>query len=138
MRDGIVGTGTSQSYLNKILTFINWCHGERPGRLTPFCEAQMTELEDSIAGLRSRVRHSRTKEFIKNLLRNAVNHPLVHVDLIKPESFMVYIEQSRNSQTGKYLLKSLYGGKRLALFHLYCLHNEIGFPEGFQSQLKVL
>jgi hypothetical protein len=51
---------------------------------------------------------------------------------------MVYIEQFHNAKSGKYLSKSSYGGKRSALFHFYQLHNEIGFPEGFQAWLKVL
>jgi hypothetical protein len=52
---------------------------------------------------------------------------------------MVYIEGCRNAQSDRYLSKSSYGSKRSSLFHhLFWLHNEIGFPEGFQAWLKVL
>jgi hypothetical protein len=51
---------------------------------------------------------------------------------------MVYINQCCNAKTGKYLSQSSYSGKRSALFQFYRLHNEIGFPEGFQARLKVL
>ena len=98
----------------------------------------MTEMEESIEGSRSRVRCARQKAFMEKLLRDAVNHPLVYLNLISPETYMVYIEQSRNGSTRKYLSKSLYGSKRSALFRFFRLHNEIGFPERFQAWLKVL
>jgi hypothetical protein len=138
MRDGVVGTVTKKSYLNEILTFIKWCRVHQPTWLTTFCKDKMTEIEERVHGLRSQVRTRKIKDFVENLLRNAVNDPLICLDLITPEAYMLYIEQCRNARTKKYLSKSSYGGKRSALFHLFRLHNEIGFPEAFQTRLKVL
>jgi hypothetical protein len=76
--------------------------------------------------------------FVEKLLRDATNNALFNLTLITPEAFMIYIEQCRHVKSGRYLSKSLYGGKRSSLFHLFWLHNEIGFPEGFQAWLKVL
>jgi hypothetical protein len=134
MRDGVVGTGTKGSYLNEIITFIRWCRVNQPTWLTTFCQDQMTDIEQRVDGLGSRVR----SRGVENLLRNATTVPLFHLALMRPEPFMVYIEQCRNGQTGKYLSKSAYGGKRSALLHLFRLHNEIGFPEAFQARLEVL
>ena len=138
MRDGVVGTVTKKSYLNEIITFMNWCRVHQPTWLTTFIKDKMTEFEARTYGLRSRVRNCKRKAFVENLLRNAVNEPLACLELITPEAHMLHIEQCRNARTQKYLSKSSYGGKRSALFHFFRLHNEIGFPEAFQTRLKVL
>jgi hypothetical protein len=101
MRDGVVGAGTKQSYLNDIITFIQWCLVDKPTWLTTYCQDKMTEMEDTLAGLQSRVCCSRLKVFVENLLRDATNQPLVHLRLITPESYMGYIEQCHNAKTGK-------------------------------------
>jgi hypothetical protein len=125
MRDGVVGTITKKCYLNEILIFINWCRINQPTWLTTFCKEKMTEIEQTIHGLRSRVCNRRIKDFVENLLRNAVSEPLVFVDRISPAVFMLYIEHWLDSRTCKYLSKSSYGGKRSALFHFFQLHNEM-------------
>ena len=41
----------------------------------------------------------------------------------------------RNAFNGRYLLKSAYGNLRAALFHIFRLHNRLGFPDAFCLEL---
>ena len=48
---------------------------------------------------------------------------------------MEYIMSRRNTISGCYLSKSAYGNLRAALFHIFRLHNRLGFPDAFRLEL---
>ena len=48
---------------------------------------------------------------------------------------MEYIMSRRNALNGSYLSKSAYGNLRAVLFHIFRLHNYLGFPDAFHLEL---
>ena len=64
--------------------------------------------------------------------------PLIHLDAITPEGYMAYIMHCWHSSHHGYLSKSAYGDKRAAFFHLFHLHNRLGFPYEFARELANL
>ena len=48
---------------------------------------------------------------------------------------MEYIMSCRNALNGCYISKSAYGNLRAALFHIFRLHNRLGFPDAFRLEL---
>ena len=78
---------------------------------------------------------ARVQEALKVLLRNAREEPILHIDDITAEGFMEYIMSHCNVLNGCYLSKSTYGNLRAALFHVFWLHNCLGFPDAFRLEL---
>ena len=78
---------------------------------------------------------ARVQEALKVLLRNAREEPILHIAAITAEGFMEYIMSCHNAFNGRYLSKSAYGNHRAALFHIFRLHNCLGFPDAFRLEL---
>jgi hypothetical protein len=72
------------------------------------------------------------------MLRSATETPVMNLDEITPNRYMEYILTLRHHRTGNYLSTSAYGCRRSALFHLFRLHNRIGYPNEFRLELNNL
>ena len=90
----------------------------------------------------TRAPHERVREHkawaklqMRSLLRNSCSTKVLNLEVDTPEGFMEYVMSRRHLSNGSYLSKSVYGNIRAALFHLFCLHNRLGFPEAFNQEL---
>ena len=73
------------------------------------------------------------------MLQNARQHPIVHIDDITPSCVMEgWISKQANQLTLKPLLSAGYGGKWLAVFHLFRVHNGKGPTQDFQDEMTAL
>ena len=138
VRDGVVSNSTLKKYVNEILNFSNWCLQHQHDWLTDFGSRRLQQIQQQRPGERHRPYRIRVKLQFKTLLRFATEDPLIHLDAITPEGYMAYIMHCRHSSHHGYLSKSAYGDKRAAFFHLFRLHNRLGFPDEFARELANL
>ena len=140
MVDAIVGRSTRRSYIDDNLNFMKWLKVENPDCVTEYGSAELARLEMEAEGMRMRTRHKHLQDGLKLLLHDAAVNPLVHLDLITPKGFMIYIDQCRNVRTRRRLSKSAYGNRRSALYDLFRWHDPTGggYPEAFKRELSNL
>ena len=131
VRDGVVAGLTSKMYHGEILKLIRWCQDLKPEWIHPLATQHLAIMFERRNGERVRMYNARVLRQLRLLLRRAKDDPVFNLEAITPEGFMAYIISKRNGRTGRYLSKSAYGNLRAALFHLYRLHNSVGFPEAF-------
>lgn len=137
--DGIVAENTGKAYMGEIISFFNWCMmNEANGWLSEYGKAALSSLQ--VRGEREshRLHKYRIRHTMKSLLRECSTHPMINIDAVTPRGFMEYLLTLRHSSTGGYLSKSSYGNKRAALFHLFRLHNGMGYRDGFRLELANL
>ena len=73
------------------------------------------------------------------LLRNAKQHPIVHIRAITPSRVMEgWILKQANQVTLKPLSSAGYGGKWTAVFHLFHVHNGKGPSQDFKDKMTAL
>ena len=138
VRDSVVADRTMNSYIGDILGFLSWCRvNDMADWLTDLCKLELDSFvrreNESLHVHRARVRLA-----MKNLLRNAHSDPLCHLELITPDGYMRHIISLRHRRNGGYLTKSAYGNKRAALFHLFRMHNKVGYSTEFRVELSNL
>ena len=135
VRDGVVAQNTLKTYCTEILKFLNWSRENKPNWLQAVALLRLDEIQTRGPNERVRAFKARVQEALKVLLRNAREEPILHIAAITAEGFMEYIMSRRNAFNGRYLLKSAYGNHRAALFHIFRLHNRLGFPDAFRLEL---
>ena len=96
---------------------------------------RLDEIQTRAPNERVHAFKARVQEALKILLRNAREEPILRIDVITAEGFMEYIMSCHNAFNGCYLSKSAYGNLRAALFHIFRLHNRLGFPDAFRLEL---
>ena len=96
---------------------------------------RLDEIQTRAPNERVRASKARAQEALKVLLQNAREEPILHIAAITAEGFMEYIMSCRNVFNGRYLSKSAYRNLRAALFHIFWLHNCLGFPDAFRLEL---
>lgn len=140
MRQGLVGTGCGNSYRDDNWRFINWCITYKPMWVTIYGKEKVTSIQEESEGYRTRRQKKIINNRFGNLLLEASEMPLMHLDLITPGEFMEYIDQLRHYHTKKRLSKSAYGNKRSALNDLFRWHhtNNRSFSPAFASELRDL
>ena len=138
IRDGIVATKTYVNYISDIVQFIKWAMVNRPAWVTEHGKGRLQYIFTRSEGESCRDHGTRLKDQMKVLLRQAVQDPVMNLDAITPQAYMVFVMGLRHGRTGGYLSKSAYNSKRSALYHLYRLHNKRGYSENFKSELGSL
>ena len=74
-------------------------------------------------------------EFLR-LLHSCDESPALLLGEVTPHGVMEYAMGRHRLQGGQgYLSKSVYGQIRAAVFHLFCVHNRVGFSEIFCKEL---
>ena len=106
IRDSVVSTSTLKSYVSELLHLLQWARVNRPNWLTESCMAKMVTLASRHDLERMRSYNARIKATITDMCREARSCPLLFLDRVTPEGFMLYISQLRNKSTGTYLGKS--------------------------------
>jgi hypothetical protein len=135
IRDAVVGEATLRSYTGDILQFLEWVLKNKIEWLTNYGKAELQKMLEERCSEGARVRSRRIKFKIQRLFRRALEQPLLHLDAVLPEDFMNFVRSLRHKKHGTFLGKSAYGNKRSALFHLFRMHNKVGFSEDFQVEL---
>ena len=74
---------------------------------------------------------------LNDLLRDSYNIPIQHLQNITPDWYMEYIFQMRG-RNKQYLSISSCDNKCSALYHLFLLHNRMGFLPDFDNHLSNL
>ena len=128
VRDGVVAPHTLKKYCTEILKFLNWCRENTPNWLQSVALLRLDEIQTRAPNKRVCAFKARVQEALKILLQNAREEPILRIDDITAEGFMKYIMSCRNMFNGCYLSKSACGNLRAALFHIFWLHNRVGFP----------
>ena len=135
IRDGVVAPHTLKTYCTEILKFLTWCRENNPNWLQAVALLQLDEIQTRAPNERVRAFKARVQEALKVLLQNAREEPILRIAAITAEGFMEYIMSRRNAFNGRYLSKSAYRNLRAVLFHIFRLHNRLGFPDAFCLEL---
>ena len=68
-------------------------------------------------------------------LRSSSEVPLLVLDRVTPKIFMQYLIKVKNRTNNSLLGRSAYNQRQSALFHVFRLHNNIGFEPTFKLKL---
>jgi hypothetical protein len=138
IRDQIVAPATNRLYIGDITHFLKWVMVEENGWLTEYGSTRLAELEVRQENESARAHRSRVGVEMKALLRDAYTNKLLNIDSITPERYMQYITTLQGQGNRRHLSISAYGNKRASLFHLFRLHNRIGYDHSFRVELTNL
>jgi hypothetical protein len=138
IRDSIVSERTNRSYVGDLTAFLKWVVHNENGWLTEHGRTRLAEAE--VRREDETLRHHRTRKIIemKALLRDSFDHPVVQVSEITASRYMDFVLSITGKGNIRYLSKSAYGNKRSALFHLFRLHNRVGYNDSFKVELTNL
>ena len=135
VRGSVVAQNTLKTYCTEILKFLNWCRENKPNWLQAVALLRLDEIQTRGPNEHVRAFKARVQEALKILLQNAREEPILHIAAITAEGFMEYIMSRCNAFNGQNQLKSAYGNHRAVLFHIFQLHNRLGFPDAFRLEL---
>jgi hypothetical protein len=139
IRDRVISRNTNKTYLVDNFHFIIWLSRNNIECLTDHGVAMLTEFRAAVPnGSSDKVLLRRNKEEYLHYLRNAEDNHIIHLDRVTPRIFIDFVRLIRNMRNNAYLSRSAYGNRRAALFHLFRLHNKIGFSTEFGLELKTL
>ena len=139
IRDRIVSRNTLKSYLVDNFYFILWCFDNLPEVLTVHGVGNVAEYRSHCPfGATMQVLFRENKQSFIEHLREAEVNAIINLEVLTPRMFMDYVRQLRNLRNGTYLSRSAYGNRRAGLFHLYRLHNNVGFDPVFSQELTLL
>jgi hypothetical protein len=136
VRDAIVSQSTQRSYVAYNFFFLLWLFDTNMDCLTAVCVDIIYGFSESKPGATHRVLVNSFKEPMKQYLREAHNTPLIIEENITASMFMEFLTTLRHSRTDSFLGRSAYQHRRSALFHLFRLHNRMGFTPAFSSELS--
>ena len=135
LRHGIIAESTTTGYAGEVFSFLTWTQTHQPTWLTDHATSVLESLSLSTADQRVRAKNKSIRDTISQLMREAHQQPILHLDRLTPMGYMHYIASLRHKTTHGYLSKSSYGTKRSALRHLFRLQNQLGFPANFSIEL---
>jgi hypothetical protein len=140
IQDNVVSDRTRHSYISEIFCFFYWLRQENPEVLTLEGMRIINGYEAASPNVNTiRGLFNRNKNSFEAALRGAMDVPLIHLDIITPEIYMMYAQQLRNQRSRAYLSKEAYGVKRSAFFHLFRYHNGNGYPsDAFRLRISNL
>lgn len=138
IRDHIISQGTFRSYIGDLTHFLKWVMLNETNWLTEYGIARLGDLETRRETETVRTHRSRKLIQLKSLLRDSFENNIIHIESITPSRFMDYILSLTGNGNQRYLSKSSYGNKRSSLFHLFRMHNRVGYSAHFRLELSNL
>jgi hypothetical protein len=138
LRDQIVAKRTFMSYMGDIFRFLKWIEEHENQWLTAYGRSGLASLSVRCEGEQLRSYRTRKTLELKKILRNAYEHPILHIDAITPQKYMEYIMSIKGKGNTRFLSNSAYNNRRSSLFHLYRMHNRIGYNDEFSTELTNL
>ena len=136
VHDRIVSSKTLQCYTGEIMKFLLWCVENKPNWLAADgtdCIAHIMEEHggEGVCAWRS---HTHTEFF--GLLCSCDESPVLLLGEVTLHGVMEYAMGCHHIWGGQgYLSKSAYGTIRAAVFHLFRVHNHVGFQRFFVRSL---
>ena len=150
LKKGVVAPSTQKSYQSSLNSFFQWCYDNQSSWLTPLGKLTVEKLgappSESNGKKRDlqKARSSILERALDGVLEQAF---LVNLDVITADEYMEYIltlekevpdpDDPTKKKTVP-LSKSAYGSHRAALYHLFRMHNGIGYSMEFSKRLKAL
>jgi hypothetical protein len=139
MADGVVDKQVYPKYCNDIIHFATWIHATGLAWCTAYGKASFEAMNMLQEDEKRKDRSKQIKDGWMALLQNARQNPVFHIDDITPSRVMEgWISKQVNQITLKPFLSACYGGKRSAVFHLFCVHNGKGLMLDFQDEMTAL
>ena len=122
--------------MGEIIKFLVRCVGNKPNWLTDDGRDQIAHITEEHGGECVRARRSRTSAAFLRLLCACDESPVLLLGEVTPRGVMEFAMGRRCRRGGQgYLSKSAYGQIRAAVFHLFRVHNRVGFSESFHKEL---
>lgn len=138
IEDAIVAQSANDLYVANILHLILWLKNNAEQCLTSLCIDIVTHMiAASPPDATSNNFVNANKHSFANNLRGSRKNPLVHLKLLEPPLFMKFVLTLRKDGN-TYLGQSLYNHKRSSLFHLFRLHNDVGYDAAYKARLAYL
>ena len=133
--DSVVSSRTLRGYMGEIIKFLVWCVGNKPNWLTDNGRDHTAHIMEEHGGEGVCAQRSHTHTEFVGLLRSCDESPVLLLGEVTPHGIMEYSMGCRHLQGGQGCLsKSAYGPIRAVVFHLFCIHNRVGFSEIFHKE----
>jgi hypothetical protein len=136
IRDNLISPKTLRAYTNDLVQFLQWVHTNENHWLTDYGNEELTNLYVQHEHENARQHRARKVNGVATLLRNSYQEPIVHLERIVPSKYVNFVLTLHRNN--RFLSRSAYGSKRAALFHLFRLHNRVGFHADFKTELSNL
>ena len=149
LKKGVVAPSTMKSYQGCLNAFFHWCYDNRPQWLTALGKVLVEKLREpgqANEGKRD-LQKRRTSTLEAALSAIHEQAALVNLHLISADEYMEYLltlekqvpdPDDASKKKSAPLSKSAYGAHRAALYHLFRMHNGIGYDMNFSKRLKTL
>ena len=132
VRDSIVSSKTLQGYMGEIIKFLVWCVGNKPNWLMDDGRDCIAHIMEEHGGEGVCAQRSCTRTEFLRLLRSCDESPVLLLGEVTPCGVMEYAMGCCHLWGGQgYLSKSAYGTICAPFFHLFHIHNHVGFSEVF-------
>ena len=136
VRNSIVSSKTLQCSVGEIIKFLLWCVGNKPNWLMADGTYHIAHIMEEHDGEGVHAQRSRTHTEVFGLLHSCDESPVLLLGEVTPHGIMEFALGRHCIQGGQgYLSKSAYGTIHAAVFHLFCVHNHVGFSEIFHKEL---
>ena len=134
--DSIVSSKTLQGDMGEIIKFLVWCVGNKPNWLMDDGRDHIAHITEKHGGKGVHARRSHTPTEFLRLLRSCDESPVLLLGEVTPCGIMEYAMGHHHLWGGQgYISKSAYGAIHAAVFHLFRVHNCVGFSEIFHKEL---
>ena len=136
VHDSIVSSRTLQYYMGEIMKFLWWCVENKPNWLMANGTDHIAHIMEEHGGEGVCAWRSHTHTEFFGLLCSCDESPVLLLGEVTPHGIMEYAMGHRHIQgRQRYLSKSAYSTICAAVFHLFCIHNHVGFSEIFHKEL---
>ena len=136
VHDSIVSSRTLQCYVWVIMKFLLWCVENKPNWLMADGTDHIAHIMEEHGGEGVCAQRSCTRTEFFGLLHSCDESPVLLLGKVTPCGEMEYAMGCHRIQGGQgYLSKSAYGTIHAVVFHLFHIHNCVGFSESFCKEL---
>ena len=138
VHDSIVSSKTLQCCVGEIIKFLLWCVGNKPNWMMADGTYHIAHIMEEHGGEGVRAQRSCTHTEFFGLLYSCDESPVLLLGEVAPCGLMEYAMTHHCIQGRQgYLSKSAYGTIHAAVFHLFHVHNRVGFSEIFVRSLEI-
>ena len=122
--------------MGEIIKFLLWCVGNKPNWLTADGGDHIAHIMEEHGGEGAHAQRSHTCTEFFGLLHSCDESPDLMLGEVTPRGVMEYAMGCHHiwGRQG-YLSKSAYDTIHPAVFHLFHIHNHVGFSEIFRKEL---
>ena len=134
--DSIVSCKTLQGYVGEIIKFLVWCVGNKPNWLTDDGRDCIAHIMEEHGGEDVHAWRSHTRTEFLGLLCSCDESPVSLLGEVSLHGVMEYAMSHRHLRG----MQGYISSQPMVLFvqpvfHLFCIHNHVGFSEIFRKEL---